>query len=228
MHKKVIFTELRNQVWSSINQLKINFDHEHCVVLIENTPAYFGDLYHVLPYEQCPRAFLSRRHQEIYLLQRAILRLLLEHFIGKKLRKDDFAISPFGKPYLRSRELNFNLAHSENFTIYAFSKNEEIGVDIEEEQRLISVNEISSLCCSTNELRELMDLDKDQKKSFFLALWTRKEAISKALGMGLNLDFRTLDVGFYEEEFNLDSSSFRLNDLSKPSLYRACLAEKLI
>ena len=53
---------------------------------------------------------------------------------------------------------------------------------------------------TTRESRELLDLSREDQLRRIYALWTTKEAYTKALGIGLGFDFSRIDV-------QLDSAS---------------------
>lgn len=229
MHKNSYYVDLSDENFTAIKNIKIDLSTQPLVVLIKNEITNFSGLAQFLTLADYQRAhkFSSLPRQQLFLVQRAYLRLLSAHLLNKKTENLTFAFSSFGKPFLVGDELYFNLSHSKNFTLYAFSKTQEIGIDIEEIDRNSPFSAIANLCCSNVELQELAQLPKQEQGSFFLNLWTRKEAISKAIGQGLNLDFRTIDVGVERRDFAFASSLFHLTDMSKRGSYSACLAEKM-
>ncbi len=49
-------------------------------------------------------------------------------------------------------------------------------------------------CCSDTERAWLATLPARERPGAFLGLWTKKEAVAKAVGLGLVLSFSTLEV----------------------------------
>ena len=109
--------------------------------------------------------------------------VLLHEVLG--LDETQLTFSANGKPRAAGRA--FNLSHSGEYTVLAVSDSS-VGVDIE--------------CCSLRHVRvaesvytpaELCWMNEAPEERFTL-LWTLKEAVSKALGLGLALPFREFSV----------------------------------
>ena len=58
----------------------------------------------------------------------------------------------------------------------------------------------------------------------FVRLWTRKEALSKGLGIGLRIDFSLLDVGG-SERFARDAPASRLTAIRLDGMYHEIFNE---
>jgi len=114
--------------------------------------------------------------------------LLLEHVLGKTNLV--FHFNPHGKPYLSPEtEPFFSLSHTRGIAACAVSETE-IGVDVE---RIFPYDpEIAAMICCPAELRFL---DGVTDKSFHLTrFWVLKESHLKAIGQGLSIDPRTIDI----------------------------------
>jgi len=125
-----------------------------------------------------------------YLAGRAQLRRLL----GRYLRADPatlpLAAGPHGKPYLADPEagwLGFNLAHSGDLVVYAVAGDRDIGVDVEWVRPELDVDGLARRFFTAAERRWLDVLPRERRVSACVALWTRKEAVVKGLGLGLTL-----------------------------------------
>jgi 4'-phosphopantetheinyl transferase len=92
------------------------------------------------------------------------------------------AFGPNGKPYLKYGGPHFNLSHSGGYAALAVSDNE-VGVDIE---TIAPVSDAVAARCFTPPEREWMQRQESGPEAFF-RLWTAKESIMKALGLGLSL-----------------------------------------
>lgn len=106
----------------------------------------------------------------------------------------EFGISEEGKPYLVSiPRLFFSLSHSGKYAICAIADCN-IGVDVECAQRFLLRNDdkldsVARKILSSEEFIFFESASTEERKEIFLKNWTRKEAVSKAVGKGLAMDF---------------------------------------
>jgi 4'-phosphopantetheinyl transferase len=139
-----------------------------------------------------------------YIVARAVLRKLIARYINVFPEDILFNYTEYGKPYLYannpSQELKFNLAHSKNSIVYGFTKNIDVGVDIEFINRDFVIDNLVQYCCSKQEQCELLKLSYNQKHSFFYKLWVLKEAFVKAIGLGLSYDLRQVHIKFGKDD----------------------------
>ena len=69
---------------------------------------------------------------------RGVLRALLARYLGLDPRALQFSLGEHGKPMLDTtgpRTLQFNLSHSGELALYAFSQNAAVGIDVEASRR---------------------------------------------------------------------------------------------
>lgn len=159
-----------------------------------------------------------------FIIHRSLLRLQLSNII--KISPTEITIhnTQYGKPFLNNNNLgiSFNLSHSENYAIYAFSLNNEVGIDIEEPRPHMNIFETASLVLAPCEIAQLKNLAPHEQGAAFLKLWTTKEAISKAMGQGLNMNFQQLIVT--DDSLHLSHPNIALKELSNEPSYFAMLA----
>jgi 4'-phosphopantetheinyl transferase len=107
-----------------------------------------------------------------------------------------FRTNRFGKPELagdqQSTPLHFNLSHSRSVALLALSKDIEVGVDIEDVHPV--ERDVAESYFSAAERAALGSLDGNAWVDGFYRCWTRKEAILKGEGVGLNLALDSFDV----------------------------------
>lgn len=140
--------------------------------------------------------FVHLQHRERFLQGRCVLRSLLSRYAGVAPRALAIACTQYGKPYLPLRYgLGFNLSHSENLAVIAIGRKRQIGIDIERLVLPDGVRGLARLVFSAEELLSFMALPDDALLLAFFTCWTRKEALVKAIGAGLTLDLRDLNVG---------------------------------
>jgi 4'-phosphopantetheinyl transferase len=128
---------------------------------------------------------------------------LLRHLLSRTLNRTDIAFTYGinGKPALTQNDgLQFNLAHSADWAVFALAWERQVGIDLETAASLTrSPHELPALAeriFSKNELAAWHALsDAETRTAAFLRAWTRKEACLKAAGLRLD-DMAKIDVGF--------------------------------
>lgn len=94
--------------------------------------------------------------------------------------------SEFGKPHAPAAGgVEFNLSHSGPRALLAFARQLPLGVDLERGERRVDPDEIARRFFDADEADALGRLPAEARRRTFLQLWTRKEAVLKALGRGL-------------------------------------------
>ena len=93
-----------------------------------------------------------------------------------------------GKPYLKNGGMYFNISHSGDYVVLA-AADSEVGVDIE---KVTSYSDAVAARCFTPEEREWMRREGDNEA--FFRLWTAKESVMKASGLGFSLSPETFCV----------------------------------
>jgi 4'-phosphopantetheinyl transferase len=124
-----------------------------------------------------------------FILAHAALRRILGSYVGRSPRDLTIATTKHGKPMLvrddGGPDIRFNLSHSDALAAITVTVGRETGVDVESLQRQADFENIARHYFSPAE-RLALDGAPDLKKHlFFLRYWTRKEAVLKAVGMGL-------------------------------------------
>jgi len=134
-------------------------------------------------------SFRSERDRMRFIVGWGVLRSVLGQYLCIEPSRLHFRYSPFGKPYLVEQPegdvLQFSLAHSHELNIYAFCRNQEIGVDLEYVRSLPDSEQIAARFFSARENSAWLGLPAEQRQEAFYVCWTRKEACAKALGCGL-------------------------------------------
>jgi 4'-phosphopantetheinyl transferase len=109
-----------------------------------------------------------------------------------------FGYHPRGKPFLAQSALNsdlrFNLSHSGLIVAIALAHGREVGVDLEQIDRLADWSLLAERIFSSRELCELRALPASKQREAFFNGWTRKEAYLKATSEGLTDDLPAIEV----------------------------------
>ena len=143
------------------------------------------------------KKFSFIKEQNRYIITRAILREIISGYIDTAPQNIFFKYTEYGKPYLANnheQKLKFNLAHSGDCIVFIFSKYIDIGIDIEFINKELTIKDTIKYCCSEKEQHTLYVLPDYQKFHYFYKLWVIKEALVKAIGLGLSCDLRKINI----------------------------------
>jgi len=141
------------------------------------------------------RRFVSEELRRRFTAARAGLRARLGGHLGVDPRGLTFVENAWGKPRLAHQPgLHFSLSHSGDRAVLAASETLEVGADIERvrevdhldlARRYFHANEVAAIEHATGE--------GGQRLAFF-RLWTLKEAVVKALGLGLSIPLDSFEL----------------------------------
>jgi 4'-phosphopantetheinyl transferase len=134
-----------------------------------------------------------RRSLEAHCAVRRILALQL----GVDPAYLEFDATDAGKPFLAkpAQALQFNLSHSGRHSLIAVAEDRSVGVDIEMSRPMSDLLGVAMGVATTREIDLLRQLPAGEMHSSFFDLWTRKEALLKAIGRGFLVDPRQVEVG---------------------------------
>jgi 4'-phosphopantetheinyl transferase len=128
------------------------------------------------------------------------LRRMLEAYLDRPLRDDDLERGEHGKPSLRLGELSFNLTHAGDAAAVAIARDVAVGIDMEDSRRPRPALAIAQRYFCESEAAALAALAPDRLQRSFVALWTAKEAVLKALGRGLAFGLDRLEFSLEGDE----------------------------
>ena len=160
----------------------------------------------VLSNDELERAnrLVFQRDRDRFIVARAGLRHLLSKRIGLTPETIRFEYGAHGKPSLASGtgldDLRFNVSHSHDVAVYAFTRGKDVGVDVEAVREIRDKDDIAAHCFSAYENRAYRALQADERSQAFFDCWTRKEAFIKAVGDGLYYRLDSFDVSLRPDE----------------------------
>jgi 4'-phosphopantetheinyl transferase len=136
------------------------------------------------------------RSRDRFIVGRGLLRRALGGLLGIDPAVVRLAPGPHGKPALAGspNDVRFNVSHSRHRGVIAIARGREVGVDLEA-ARGIDVPLLARRVLSPNELAALLALPPAERPPALFRCFARKESFVKALGAGLSLSLRALDVG---------------------------------
>jgi len=174
------------------NNLMLSEDDVHIWRAQLDLPAaQIQQLLHTLSTDEQQRAdrFYFDKDKNHFIAGRGLLRTLLARYLDLEAVQLKFAYSSRGKPTLATTSLggkiDFNLSHSRGMALYAFTRNRQIGVDLEYIRSVSDVDQLAKRFFSPRESAVISSLRPDQKQEEFFKAWTGKEAYLKATGDGL-------------------------------------------
>ncbi len=176
-------------------------------------------------------------HRRRFIVRRGVLRTILARYLGTSPGTLRFQYTSHGKPSLAGgtgpAAIEFNLAHSAELALVAVTRGKPVGVDLERTDARDDRDRIAEEFFCAAEAEALRSLPPEVRTAAFFNCWTRKEAVLKALGTGLSLPLKDVEVsiapGRPARLLSISgdaraASGWRLYDLSPGSGWAAALA----
>ena len=140
------------------------------------------------------RRFRFEADRVRFAISHATLRRILSGYLACAPDELHFSTNPYGRPYLAkpATQLSFNLSHTSDVAILGLTCTAELGVDVETIRPI--ERDVAQTHFSSRELADLDSLSGPLWLEGFYNCWTRKEAILKAEGLGLNPPLAAFDV----------------------------------
>ena len=132
--------------------------------------------------------FHFERDRMHYILARGWLRQILGWYLRTEPGEIHFRYGAAGKPELDSPPdsgIHFNLSHSGGMALYAFSRETEVGVDVERVRVVAEAEAIMTRHFSNGEVERWRTLSVAEQPADFLRCWVEAEARAKRTGRGL-------------------------------------------
>jgi 4'-phosphopantetheinyl transferase len=150
---------------------------------------WLSQLRDLLTWDEIERALRYRRADDElrFSCTRALLRLLLARYTHNLPRQIQFIAGTHRKPALEGpTDWQFNVSHSGNWLLIAIGR-DQVGVDLEWINPNFLFGDVLELSFSRAEQLHI-ESDADARLGFY-RLWTRKEALVKATGKGMDDEF---------------------------------------
>jgi 4'-phosphopantetheinyl transferase len=140
--------------------------------------------------------FRQEKDQFAFTIVRSLLKRILSEKTGMEIQQVKFEQNNYGKLSCpQVPDLHFSLSHTDEAFVIAFSTDGEIGVDIESLNRKLSIDKLESLLFTENEIKGFRSLtDTFEKQRKFIDVWTKKEAITKCLGLTLQQGMEGFEI----------------------------------
>ncbi|AUS80346.1 4-phosphopantetheinyl transferase [Actinoalloteichus sp. AHMU CJ021] len=184
--------------------------------------------------------FRREEDRQRHLVARALSRIVLGAHLGLDPRDVRFRYEcahcgeeAHGKPVLTPDSgLRFSLSHSGESVVLAVCRGGEVGVDVEEVRENLDVDRLGDTVLCEEEQRTVAALPAERRQDAFFTYWTRKEAVLKAVGLGLALPMRSVLLSGPDEAPAMvdwrserpPPEALRLYELAAPAGHLASLA----
>ena len=154
--------------------------------------------------------------------------------LGSALAVDAAALSIVrdeqGKPHFTGalREWHFSLSHSGGRALLALAQDQPVGVDLESprpRQRLLDLAQRFFTAAETSVLR---GLPEEERLHAFYALWTAKEAVLKAAGVGIGYGLAKAGMAWRGPDWVVDQFADALAPAAAWQLQRLDLPAALL
>jgi 4'-phosphopantetheinyl transferase len=146
-------------------------------------------------------------------MTRWALRKLLGNASGQPARSIGFGENAHGKPIVANAadlhfpDLHFNVSHSGDLALIGISQTGPLGVDIEVVRPEIDLADLIELFFTPSEHVLIAANSAAQQRSAFYSIWTAKEAVLKAWGLGITDHLKDFSVEPHGGHFVLKPES---------------------
>lgn len=138
--------------------------------------------------------YRQKEKQDRFIIGRGVLKELSLRYLNTSHKSLNCVTNRFGKPFFANHHnhLQFNISHTQGIILLAFGfSSPPLGVDIEAIKMDFDYLDIAQQYFTAAEKQSLRTASPAQQ---FFKIWTRKEALMKALGWGLTDELFALDV----------------------------------
>ena len=154
-------------------------------------------------------------------------RHLLRAMLGITPPVKPFRMTSRGRPEFTGSGPAFSISHSGQYVAVAVSPEGLIGIDVQSRFPLGELDALIERVCHPNEARWLSQ--QDHRLTGFLQIWTRKEAVLKATGVGITMELTSIDTDPEREiGAELTESCLRVSSLSLPDGGLAIAAQRSV
>jgi 4'-phosphopantetheinyl transferase len=178
--------------------------------------------------------YLVEQDRLRFLAGRDILRHLISRYTGIDPAEINYLTNPYGKLFLPFQPFTFNNSNTQDRIVFAFTMEEEIGVDIEYVRPILDISGLIDFCFSQEEKAGLSFLSPTSHLEAFYHVWTQKEALLKAQSKGLTQSLQdfsvSIDPGKPGKLLNIkdnDASLYQMISSVPESGYRVAVCARM-
>ncbi len=171
--------------------------------------AQLDQLRELLDKEEVARAerFRFEHDRQRFIIGHGLLRQVLAQRLNARPSDIRFSRGAHGKPYIPEAGFHFNFSDTKDAILIAVCHGAELGVDVETMARTVDHMAVGEHYFTPEEVADIHDTSDPKRR--FLELWTRKEAVLKASGVGIMDDLKVLRVNTPEQIVEPAHEQFR-------------------
>jgi len=177
--------------------IQLNRNEVQIWKVVIDDPIVLEDCKAVLTEAELKRAdfFKFEGGKNQYIVSQGMLRILLSSYLNIPFNQVKIGRHPKGKPYsLDDSSLFFNTSNSGGLCVFGFSRDGEVGIDLEKFREVDELEDLIARNFTTTEIAYIRKKPEEELSRFF-RFWTIKEGYLKAIGEGMrltpdNLEFR--------------------------------------
>lgn len=165
--------------------------------------------------------FKYEKSKERFIICRGALRFMLSRYLKENPASIGIFENQGGKPEITDKyhqhALEFNISHSNEICLKAFSQNLELGIDVEAIRPFGELEDMAKSFLSKRELAAFNSCTPEKKPIKFFDLWSAKEALLKAIGCGLMIQPNQIEIEEILEKKKF-SVQYRSNVIEMPHI----------
>ncbi len=125
---------------------------------------------------------------------------LLSEQLQVTIQHEQLTTTEYGKPYLINfPEFYFNHSHSQkNYALALSHSVKDLGIDVEDLDRKVRFEALAQHAFHPKELETWNSLE--QQKEYWFKVWTTKEAVLKAAGLGIRINLNEFDTQVHSDQ----------------------------
>ena len=154
----------------------------------------------ILSADEAARAarYLFDKHRRRFIACRGQVRQILAGYLCADPAEIGFSYGAKGKPALAGpwseSKIQFNVSDSHELALCALVMNRDLGVDLEHIRSPSDFEGLAERFFAAREVDMLRSLPDERRLDAFFNCWTRKEAVLKAVGIGLAMPLNRVEV----------------------------------
>ena len=143
----------------------------------------------------------NRSCENLLFLRYVLTRIILCCNLCIDFNTLEFEYNIYNKPFIKNKEYKttfFNVSHSKNLLLVGVKQKKQIGVDVQFiKNSSYAIHGIESILSHDEWAKYQCIEDRVSKLQYLYTVWVQKEALSKALGCGLVLNFTQITVKYF-------------------------------
>lgn len=140
-------------------------------------------------------------------------------FFGINSNMESVQFNRYGRPYIPGN-IDFNISHSRDYVVCAFSRSGKIGIDIEYIDESVAVEDFKNVLTQD----EWDSLQKSSDKAgVFFDYWCKKESIIKADGRGFSAPVMNIELS--QNKAMLEGKAYYLKEIQLSQNYKVFVAK---